>query len=259
MPTPEVVVVERDGSGVVVVTINRPRTKNAIPLAGWLELSDTFREIAASAKDRAVIVTGAAGNFSSGADLSEEGSSLPPRRSMQVINDACAAIRNVPQPTVAAVSGYAVGAGFNLVLSCDLAIADSTARFSQIFVKRGLSVDFGGTWQLPRVLGLQRAKELAFFGRTITADELFELGALNRVVTAGDALPLAREWAVELAQLAPVALSLTKEMINQASSATFAESLAAEAMAQNFNVTTHDTREAVDAFRQGRVPVFQGN
>jgi len=259
MSQDDAVLIERDGSGVVFVTLNRPKTKNAIPMVGWLQLSEAFREIASSTQDRAVVVTGSEGNFSSGADLSEEGESLPPRRAMQVINDACESIRNLPQPTMAAVSGYAVGAGFNLVLACDLAIADTSARFSQIFVKRGMSVDFGGTWQLPRVLGLQRAKELAFFGRTVTADELFAMGALNRVVPEGAALPLAREWAAELAQSAPIALALTKELINQAASATFSESLAAEATAQNFNVTTNDTREAVDAFRQRRAPVFRGD
>ena len=153
----------------------------------------------------------------------------------------------------------AVGAGFNLALACDLAIAERSARFSQIFSLRGLSVDFGGTWQLPHNVSLQRAKELAFFGRMYGADEIAAFGLLNRVVDDGEALPLAEEWALELTRIAPTALSQTKELLNAAAASTFDEALSREAIAQNFNGTTADTREAIDAFLQKREPRFGGN
>lgn len=250
--------VERDGSGVATVTLNRPRTKNAVTGAGWLAIADVFEDIARRPDDRVVILTGAGGNFCSGADLSARGGTSA-REGMRRVNAASAAVRDLPKPTIAVVSGVAVGAGFNLALACDLAIADRSARFSQIFSLRGLSVDFGGTWQLPHNIGLQRAKELAFFGRMYGAEEIAEFGLLNRVVDEGDAMPLAEEWALELTRIAPTALSQTKELLNAAAASTFEEALSREAIAQNFNGTTADTREAIDAFLQKREPRFGGS
>ncbi|MGI5159068.1 enoyl-CoA hydratase/isomerase family protein [Microbispora sp. CA-102843] len=132
----------------------------------------------------------------------------------------------------------AVGAGFNMALACDLAIAEETARFSQIFAKRGLSVDFGGTWLLTHMIGLHRAKELAFFGRVLSASEVHAIGLLNKVVPQGEALAHAYEWARELLTLAPLPLSQTKEMLNLAAATGFHESALREANAQNLNGTT---------------------
>ncbi|MFD2351411.1 enoyl-CoA hydratase/isomerase family protein [Nonomuraea ferruginea] len=148
-----VVLVERDGSGIVTVTLDRPDTKNSVPRAGWIELAEVFGDIAGRADDRVVVLTGAGGDFCSGSDLRGGDSADSPRRAMRIVNAALLAVRDLPQPTIAAVSGVAAGGGFNLALACDLAVAEETARFSQIFARRGLSVDFGGTWFLTHMLG----------------------------------------------------------------------------------------------------------
>ncbi|GAA4535676.1 MULTISPECIES: enoyl-CoA hydratase/isomerase family protein [Nonomuraea] len=252
-----VVLVERDGSGIVTVTLDRPDTKNSVPRAGWIELAEVFGDIAGRADDRVVVLTGAGGDFCSGSDLRGGDSADSPRRAMRIVNAALLAVRDLPQPTIAAVSGVAAGGGFNLALACDLAVAEETARFSQIFARRGLSVDFGGTWFLTHMLGLHRAKELAFFGRMLPAADVHALGLLNKVVPEGEALAQAYEWARELLALAPLALSQTKEMLNLAASGSFHDSVLREAAAQNINGTTEDTREAIRAFLEKRDPVFR--
>ncbi|MER6977856.1 enoyl-CoA hydratase/isomerase family protein [Streptomyces carpinensis] len=250
------VLVERDGSGIVTVTLNRPAVKNSVRPSGWTELTRIFDEIAGRADDRVVALTGAGGDFCSGADLRAAGGEEPPGRGMRRVNAALLALRDLPQPTIAAVRGAAVGAGFNMALACDLAIAEETARFSQIFSRRGLSVDFGGTWFLTHMVGLHRAKELAFFGRILSAREVHALGLLNRVVPEGQALAQALAWARELLGLAPLALSQTKELLNLAASGTFHDSVLREATAQHLNGTSDDTREAIQAFLEKRQPVF---
>jgi 2-(1,2-epoxy-1,2-dihydrophenyl)acetyl-CoA isomerase len=145
-------------NSVVTVTINQPTKKNAIDRSMWDGLTEIFREIAANANDRVVVVTGAGQDFCSGADLSARGGANQEQvhqlAAMRRVNDACIALQRMPQPTIAKVRGVAVGAGCNLALGCDLVVAADNARFSEIFVRRGLSLDFGGSWVLPRRIGL---------------------------------------------------------------------------------------------------------
>ncbi|NKQ52406.1 enoyl-CoA hydratase [Amycolatopsis sp. K13G38] len=252
--------VERDGSGVVVITLNRPERFNALPRTHWKPLKAVFDDVAASMTDRAVVVTGAGGNFCSGADLSArpKDSERLLRRGLQPVLDAALAIRNLPQPTIAAVSGWAAGAGMNLALLCDLVIADETAKFSQIFVDRGLTIDFGGTWLLPHSVGLHRAKEMALFARKMSGEQLREWGVVNRIVPAGQALHVARSWAADLAARAPHAVQITKEQLNYSLAQSFEESLMRESMAQDFVVRLDDTKEAMSAFLEKRTPEFRG-
>ncbi|MFM8505897.1 MAG: enoyl-CoA hydratase/isomerase family protein, partial [Acidimicrobiaceae bacterium] len=175
-------------NSVVTVTINQPEKKNAINSAMWDGLTEIFREIASRADDRVVVVTGAGNDFCSGADLSGRGGNAAASASsgasaqnqvhhlaaMRRVNDACIALQRLPQPTIAKVRGVAVGAGCNLALGCDLVVASSTARFSEIFARRGLSLDFGGSWLLPRRIGMHRAKELALLAEIIGANDALE-------------------------------------------------------------------------------------
>ena len=165
--------------GVVTVTMNRPAKKNAASDVMWQELLETFRAVAANPDDRVMVLTGAGSDFCSGADLSSKGESASAsvQARMRVITDTCLALQRIPQPTIAKVRGVAVGAGCNMALICDLVVASDSARFSEIFSKRGLSVDFGGTWVLPRLIGMHRAKELAFFADIISAKEAGEIGS----------------------------------------------------------------------------------
>src|SRR5215218_3607894 len=228
-PAVETLLVSRD-DGVVTVTLNRPERRNAISSTMWGELLSTFREIAASTTDRCVVVAGAGGAFCSGADLAggerpgEErrpeggegrGEGRHQLSAMRYVNSVAVALHELPQPTIAKVGGIAAGAGANLAFGCDLIVASEDARFSEIFSRRGLSVDFGGTWLLPRLIGLHRAKELAFFADIISAKEAAEIGLVNRLVPAADIDRFVDDWSTRLAAGAPIAVAQTKQMLNR--------------------------------------------
>ena len=145
-----------------------------------------------------------------------------------------------------------------LALGCDLIVASDTARFSEIFSRRGLSVDVGGTWLLPRLIGLHRAKELAFFADIVSAQEAAGMGLVNRVVPAAELDAFVRGWADRLAAGPPIALSMTKRLLTNAFSVTLDEALEHEGMAQSVNLATQDTVEAIQAFLEKREPRFRG-
>ena len=247
--------------GIATVTINRPQRKNAVTGDMWAELAHTFRTLGADGDVRCVVVTGAGGEFCSGADLSARtasGKQVHQLAAMRHVNDAALSLHRMPQPTIAKVRGVAVGAGCNLALGCDLVVASETARFSEIFAKRGLSLDFGGSWLLPRRIGLHRAKELALFGDIISANDARELGLVNRVLPDAELDAFVDGWAKRLAAGPPIALALTKRMLNNAMNVTMEEALDDEGAAQTVNFGTKDTLEAMDAFMQKREPKFKG-
>jgi 2-(1,2-epoxy-1,2-dihydrophenyl)acetyl-CoA isomerase len=245
--------------GIVTITLDRPAKKNAMNGAMWNELLATFREIADSATDRVVVITGAAGEFCSGADLTGGGEQRHQLAAMRHVGDVALALHRLPQPTIAKVRGVAVGAGCNLALGCDLVVAGDTARFSEIFAKRGLSVDFGGSWVLPRRVGLHRAKELAFFADIISAAEAERIGLVNRVVPDAELDAFVADWAARLAGGPPIALALTKHLLDNALNVTMEQALDDEGMAQTVNFGTSDTMEAMRAFVEKRQPKFTGS
>ena len=262
----ETLVVERD-KGVVTITFNRPASKNSVNGVMWAELIDVLNASQHNGDDRVVVFTGAGGEFCSGADLSSIGSRDGQSKarqhghyyySMREVSTAILAIHRLPQPTIAKVRGVAVGAGCNMALGCDLVVASETARFSEIFAKRGLSLDFGGSWILPRRVGLHRAKELALFGDIISAADARELGLVNRVLPDGELDAFVDEWAKRLAAGPPIALALTKRMLNNAMNVTMEEALDDVGAAQTVNFATKDTLEAMEAFMQKREPKFKG-
>jgi 2-(1,2-epoxy-1,2-dihydrophenyl)acetyl-CoA isomerase len=255
----ETLQVARSG-GVVTITLNRPEKKNAINDTMWDELLETFVAIANNtAEDRVVVITGAGGAFCSGADIGggavSEGNGLA---SMRHVGDVCSALHALPQPVIAKVGGVAAGAGLNLALGCDLIVASDEARFSEIFARRGLSVDFGGSWVLPRLVGLHKAKELVLFADIIGAKEAQEIGIVNRVVPASELDAFVDDWAARLAAGPPLALSMSKRLLDQSSAVSLAQALEAEALAQNVNFQSKDTAEAMIAFVQKREPHFEG-
>jgi enoyl-CoA hydratase/carnithine racemase len=246
---------------IATVTINRPQRKNAVTGDMWAQLAETFRSLSADSEVRCVVITGAGGEFCSGADLSARsasGKQVHQLAAMRHVNDAALSLHRMPQPTIAKVRGVAVGAGCNMALGCDLVVASETARFSEIFAKRGLSLDFGGSWLLPRRVGLHRAKELALFGDIISAADAREMGLVNRVLPDGELDAFVDGWAKRLAAGPPIALSLTKRMLNNAMNVTMEEALDDEGAAQTVNFGTKDTLEAMEAFMQKREPKFKG-
>lgn len=262
LPSAETLRFDRSDQGVFTLTLNRPEKKNAANNQMWEELLVTFRHLKHDASVRVVVVTGAGDAFCSGADLGGDMASAGPRRhqlaAMRHIHDVAIGLHELPMPTVAKVNGVAVGAGLNLALGCDLVVAGDQARFSEIFARRGLSVDFGGTWLLPRLIGLHRAKELAFFAEVIDAAEAERLGLVNRVVPQGELDSFVAGWADRLAAGPPIALAQTKAMLNKSFNASMDEALDLEGWAQTVNLTTADTREAIDAFLAKREPRFEG-
>jgi 2-(1,2-epoxy-1,2-dihydrophenyl)acetyl-CoA isomerase len=254
------ILVDRTDIGVVTLTLNRPQVKNAIVGPMWEELRRIFQEVTQSENDRVLVITGAGGVFCAGAQLSEDMAvgGPHPLNAMHQISAAAIALHDVSKPTIAKVGGDAVGAGMNLALGCDLIVASESARFSEIFARRALSVDFGGSWLLPRLVGLHKAKELALFGDILSARDAEAIGVVNRVVPDGELDSFVADWANRLADGPPLALQMTKRMLSNAFSLSLSEALSWEAAAQTVNFATEDTREGVAAFIEKRVPVFRG-
>lgn len=252
---------ERDGAGVATLVIDRPKVKNAVAPGQWEVLRGLFHEVAHCDEDRVLVITGAGADFCSGADLS--GADSPnggqhPLAGMNEVNTAALALHTLPKPSIAKVRGNAVGAGMNLALGCDLVVAGESARFSEIFVRRALSVDFGGTWLLPRLIGMHRAKELALLGDIVSAKDAEGIGLVNRVVPEAELDDFVADWAKRLAAGPPLALQLTKRMLANAFAVSMSEALDAEAAAQSVNLASDDIREGIRAFFQKRAPEFRG-
>ena len=170
----EQVLLVGDDDGVRTLTLNRPHRRNAIDAQLWEELADALR---AAARDdlRALVITGAGGAFCSGADVGT-GETIHPRHKLRRLSEVALALHELAVPTIAKVTGVAVGAGWNLALGCDFVVATPESRFCQIFAKRGLSVDLGGSWLLPKLVGLQQAKRLV-----LLADKIGRASCRERV------------------------------------------------------------------------------
>ncbi len=250
---------------VTTVTIDRPRRKNACTTAMWTALREGFRQIAESPA-RAVVITGAGGDFCAGADVGpgddEEVARDQPRRhridQMRDIADTVMAIHDCPKPVVAKVDGVAVGAGLGVALASDMVWCSQRARFSLIFARRGLRLDFGTSWLLPKRIGLHEAKRLAFTGEIIGAQRAADLGIANGVVPVEELDAAVDEMAATIAAGPPIALSNSKRYLNNASNISLSQALEAEALGQGVNFATRDTKEAMRAFIEKRDPVFEG-
>ncbi len=255
--------VTRDGH-VATVTIDRPESKNACTGDMWVALGAAFRELSYSGV-RAVVLTGAGGNFCTGADLSGTkragGGSAPSATmsdAMRVLADVVLAIHDCPVPVVAKVDGLCVGAGLGLALAADLTWCADRARFSAIFAKRGLSLDFGTSWLLRQRIGVHKAKELAFTAKMFSGTEAFALGLVNAVVPAAELDDATREVVETIAAGPPIALAATKRELDNASASSLAHALETEALAQSVNTKTDDMREALVAYVERRPPTFTG-
>ncbi len=249
-----------DLQSVRILTLDAPGRMNAIPPEGWEALHSHIAEFEKSAQ-RVLVITGAGNDFCAGADLSDRPlpTSIADRNQlMQRVGAAAAALVRTTKPTIAAVDGIAVGAGMNLALACDVVIATHDARFSEIFAKRGLTVDFAGTWLLPRLVGLQRAKELALSGRIVPASEAVAIGLCLELVNQDDLLPRAMEIAKGFVDAAPVAQLFIKQALNRSFELTLEEALSYEAQSQAICHSSQDAREGIKAFREKRPPEWVG-
>jgi 2-(1,2-epoxy-1,2-dihydrophenyl)acetyl-CoA isomerase len=257
-------VVERE-DGLVTVTLNRPHRKNAIDAAMWNELDAVLGEVATNPADRALVLTGADGTFSAGADLSgEDSNGLTGHgrqlvlHEMRIVGRILGRLKSLPKPTVAAVDGAAVGVALGIALACDLVIATDRARFMEVFVKRGLALDGGTSWTLPHLVGIRRAKQMAFFGEPVDAATALEWGLINEVVAPDALADTAAAWGRKLAAGPTTAISLMKSLLDGSATDTFEEALEGEARAQHIVYTTKDMNEGIQAYLERREPRFTG-
>ncbi|MGH2733979.1 MAG: enoyl-CoA hydratase/isomerase family protein [Actinomycetota bacterium] len=261
MPDFETLLWEQQGH-VATLTLSRPEVRNAISWKMFGELEEAFGHAASDAEVRCLVVTGAGGAFCSGADLTDPqnvaSTSFELKDRMAVVNAVARGVASCPTPTIAKVGGIAAGAGCNLALLCDLVVASREAAFAELFVKRGLVVDFGGTWALSRLLPLSRAKELALLGETLSADDAHEWGLVNRLCEPDELDAVTKDLAERVASRPPRTVALIKETLNRAADRSLEENLEAEGFAQSLAITSEDTREAVAAWIEKREPRFKG-
>ena len=213
---------------------------------------------------RAVLITGTGKAFCTGADLSGEGgrtdanTALGMRITAQAYSQMVTALWTLEKPVVGAVNGVAAGAGVNFAFSCDLLVASHRARFIQVFVRRGLIADCGGTYWLPRSVGLAKAKELMFFGEDLLAEEAQRLGLIYRVVPEERLMEEAMEVAQRLASGPTRAIGMMKGMLNKSFESDLLSALDREGSLQGIAVTTADVVEGITSFLQKRDPDFKG-
>lgn len=243
--------------GVLTVVLNRPEVKNAMDVPSWERLFDILRLAESDDSVRVLVLTGAGGAFCSGADISSEAQGHPLTRVTHISRTA-SALHSFTKPVIARVDGVAVGAGWNLALCCDFVAASSDARFAQIFVHRGLSVDFGGSWLLPHIAGIQQAKRLAMLGEFVSAEEALRCGLVTWVKHPDELGGFIDLIASQLAAGPPIALAQNKALINEGALSSFEMALASETRAQGINYATADAAAARQAFVDKTKPQFSG-
>ncbi|MGW7069965.1 enoyl-CoA hydratase/isomerase family protein [Streptomyces sp. NPDC054855] len=252
-------------NGVSWITLNRPEAMNAVTWDQRERLISLLADASADPGVRAVVITATGKGFCAGADLRGApggGAERVPGDVARVIRLGAqrliAAVLDCEKPVIAAVNGTAAGIGAHLAFACDLVIAAEQAKFIEVFVRRGLVPDGGGAYLLPRLIGPQRAKELLFFGDSVPAPDAERLGLVNRVVPADELEKTARAWAERLATGPTRALAMTKQLVNASLESDRATAFAAEAAAQEINMTTTDANEGVTSFVERRSPSYEG-
>ena len=250
---------------VATVTLNRPERLNAMGVDMRNQLLEALDQFESDPGVRVIMLTGAGRAFCSGGDVKEmndrRNAGTSTRRGPEVIqmrDRILLKLQRMPKPVIAAVNGIAAGAGMNLALGCDLRIVSDKAAFGQVFVKRGLHPDWGGTYLLPRLVGLTKALELTLFGDMISAEEALRIGMVNRVVPHGDFQEAAMDWAGQLAEGPPIALALAKRGIYRNLETDLASALEYESYAQQIVWGSEDAGEGIRAFVEKRPPRFQG-
>ena len=251
---------------VATITLNRPEKKNPLTFDSYAELRDLFLGLQRASDVRAVVITGAGGNFCSGGDvfeIIEPLTKLPAPellRFTRMTGDLVKAIKRAPQPVIAAIDGVCAGAGAMVALAADLRLGTPAARTAFLFSRVGLAgADMGACGLLPRVIGQGRAAELLFNGRAMTAEEGAAWGFFNALHAPGELLARAQAQARILADGPWFAHTMTKTMLNQEWAMGLEEMIESEAQAQAICMLTQDFKRAFDAFAARQAPNFEGN
>lgn len=251
-------------AAVGMITLNRPEKLNSLVGEVRQDLLAVLDQIRGDQGIGVVVITGAGRGFCAGGDigllskLREEGDLAGLRRLLETGREVLTAIRSLPKPVIAAVNGAAAGAGFNLALACDIRIASEKAIFGATFARIGLHPDWGGTYFLPRLVGMAKACELIFSGAMIEAREAERIGLVNRVVPHDSLLEETRSLAARILANSPVSLGLAKESIYRGLDGTLKDAFAREMEAQLVCFQSEDAREGFRAFLEKRKARFKG-
>ncbi len=241
--------------GIAVVTINRPKSLNALNSETLAELDQAFAEVEANDAAKVLILTGSGEkSFVAGADISEmvNGTAPEGRKMGMLARAAFKRLENMEKPTIAAVNGYALGGGCEISMACDITIASENAKFGQPECGLGILPGFGGTQRLPRLVGKKRAKELIFSCDMIDADEAFRIGLANHVVPAAELLDYCKAMAKRIMKNAPFAVALAKQAINVGLDTDIDAGLQLEANLFGLSFATEDKKEGMTAFLEKR-------
>lgn len=249
--------------GVLTIIINRPQVRNAVDAETMTALRRVLEEAAQDSETRVIIMGGAGGHFCAGADIQDAVmQGITPESVYETLTEiyapALLAIRNAPQPVIAAVDGYAAGLGCDIALRCDMRLVTARAVFAELFIRVGLIPDGGGTYMLPRLVGLGRAMDMIFTGRDVTAHEALDLGLATRLYPAENFEREVHIFARELASQAPLALQRGKRAILAALEGSYEDALRREASLQREIFGSADGQEGFLAFVEKRKPQWKG-
>lgn len=243
--------------GIATLTLNRPEARNAISDEMRSLLIDYLEQVTADNDIKALIVTGTGKGFCAGGDIKGMQARMnAPAGSVafngwkrqQRVHHAVSLLHNLPKPTIAAVNGAATGLGCDMALSCDFIIASQNASFAMSYIARGLIPDGGGLYFLPRRVGLSKAKELIFSGRTVAPEEAERIGMIDRIAAPDDLLPAAQDWAEQLSAGSATALALSKSILNSTFELTQNQISAMGSQAQGICYTSSEHQASVAAF-----------
>lgn len=254
-------IIYEKSEGIATITLNRPEALNAFSKEVVSEVLQALEDIRSDESVRVVILTGAGEKaFSAGADIKAMigMNSLKARELSLMGEKLCLALENLEKPVIAALNGYALGGGLEVAMSCDLRIASENSRMGQTEINIGLIPGWGGTQRLTRLVGRTKAKEMVFTGKMIDARTAEQLGIVNMVVPADKFREAVRQFALELASKAPVAIKVAKALIDKGAEIGLDSALALEREGFGVVASTEDLQEGVNAFTEKRKPVFKG-
>ncbi len=249
--------------GIGTITLNRPEAMNALGGGMRQEILSALEEAVADTEVKVIVITGAGKAFCAGGDVNEFVSGVRPEGNLPfdqrpTRDKIVLLIQNTGKPVIASVNGVAAGGGCNLALACDMRIASDRARFAEVFVRRGLHPDWGGTWFLPRLVGYAKAAELIFSGEVIDAQEALRLGLVNKVVPHEELPRATKEFALRFVKNAPIPIALAKRALQSYHRLDLTQALDYERLAQTICWETEDRAEGMRSFIEKREPIFKG-
>ncbi len=255
------VILSENRDGVLIITLNRPKSMNSLSRELLAELNKLVTEISVDKSVRVVVITGAGEKaFCSGADLKERATMTPleVKQYIQMIRNTFTMVENLPQPVIAAVNGFAFGGGTELALASDIRIAASNATMGLTETSLGIIPGAGGTQRLVRLIGKGKAKEMVFTAHRAKAEEALAIGLVNQIASEGGLIDAALAMAEKIKKNAPIALEMAKYAINYGSEVDLGTGLAIESNCYAVTIPTKDRIEGLTAFREKRAPVYTG-